>query len=449
MAHIYGQNLVAAESLTAGSGAWAWSPETLKPTADKELAMGLNRFVIHTSVHQPVNDKIPGLRVGPFGQWFTRHETWAEIAQPWVTYLARSSYMLQQGKFAADIAYFYGEDSNITALFGNKSPDVPAGYDFDYINADAILHRLDVKDGRIITPSGMSYRVLALDPNSRHMSLPVLREIRDLVDAGAVVAGPKPIDSPSLADDQAEVQRIAGQLFGSGDGVQSCGRGKVYAGQTLAQALASLNVAPDFEYTKPQADSNFLYVHRKLTDGEIYWVDNRNARSESVQASFRVQGKAAELWHADTGVREPVSYETSAGRTMVPLQLEPYGAVFVVFRKPASAPSHILPKHAESEVAAIEGSWEVAFQPDRGAPAKITLDSFKFVGRKFRCGSEVLLRHRHLYEERGRSRRLVPHGRADLARPGRREESRAGLGQRQTARRPVEDSLPGGCHRRA
>ena len=54
VAHIYGQNLVAAESLTAGAGAWTYSPETLKPTADRELAMGLNRFVIHTSVHQPV-----------------------------------------------------------------------------------------------------------------------------------------------------------------------------------------------------------------------------------------------------------------------------------------------------------------------------------------------------------------------------------------------------------
>ena len=98
--------------------------------------MGLNRFVIHTSVHQPVNDKIPGLGLGPYGQWFTRHETWAEKAKPWVTYLTRSSYMLQQGKFVADVAYFYGEDSNVTALFGNKAPDVPAGDNFDYINGD-------------------------------------------------------------------------------------------------------------------------------------------------------------------------------------------------------------------------------------------------------------------------------------------------------------------------
>jgi hypothetical protein len=62
VAHLYGQNLVAAESLTAGFGPWQWSPATLKPTADKELAMGLNRFVIHTSVHQPLIDKVPGRR---------------------------------------------------------------------------------------------------------------------------------------------------------------------------------------------------------------------------------------------------------------------------------------------------------------------------------------------------------------------------------------------------
>ena len=374
VAHIYGQNLVAAESLTAGSGAWSWSPETLKPTADKELAMGLNRFVIHTSVHQPVNDKIPGLGLGPYGQWFTRHETWAELAKPWTTYLARSSFMLQQGKFAADVLYFYGEDSNITALFRDKSPDVPAGYNFDYVNADALTHRLAVEGGRITTPSGMSYRILALDARSQHMSLPVLRKIRDLVNGGAAVVGPKPTDSPSLSDDQAEFQTIAGQVWGSGTGERAYGKGKVYAGQTLPEALAALQVKPDFDYTRPHNDTNVLFVHRKLPTGEVYWVDNRNNRAESVEATFRVQGKAAELWHADTGKIERASYRIANGRTTVPLNLDPYEAVFVVFRKPAATPSRTLPKQTETEVATVEGAWDVGFQPDRGAPAKITLD---------------------------------------------------------------------------
>lgn len=369
VAHIYGQNLVAAESLTAGAGAWTFSPETLKPTADRELAMGLNRFVIHTSVHQPVNDKFPGLGLGPFGQWFTRHETWAELAKPWTTYLARSSYMLQQGKFVADIVYYYGEDSNITALFGATPPAIPAGYNFDYVNADALKNRLAVTNGKITTTTGMSYRVLALDPNSRHMPVAVLRKIRDLVSAGAVVVGPKPTDSPSQADDQAEFKTLADQLWGPG-----IGKGKVYGSGTIGEALADLKAAPDFEYTKPQQDTSLFFVHRKLADGEIYWVDNTNHRVETLEATFRVTGKAPELWHADTGATEPASYTTAGGRTTVSLNLEPNDAVFVVFRKAAAAPSRTVSKPVESMLTTVAGPWEVAFQANRGAPEKIGLN---------------------------------------------------------------------------
>jgi len=370
VAHIYGQNLVAAESLTAGSGAWSFSPETLKPTADRLLAMGLNRFVIHTSVHQPSNDKIPGLGLGQFGQWFTRHETWAEQAKVWTTYLARSSYVLQQGKFVADIIYYYGEDSNITALFGSRSPEIPAGYNFDYVNTDALMNRLSVTNGQITTATGMSYRVLGLDPNSRHMSLAVLRKIRDLVNAGATVVGPKPIDSPSQADDQAEFKTIADQLWGPG-----IGKGKVYGGQTIAEALTTLQMTPDFEYGKPQRDTNLLFVHRRLADGDVYWVNNRNARVEILDAGFRVTGKAPEFWHADTGVTEPASYRIANGRTTVPLRLEPNDAVFVVFRRASTAPARTLPLQAETKLGMVQGSWDVAFQSNRGAPAKISLDA--------------------------------------------------------------------------
>lgn len=374
VAHIYGQNLVAAESLTAGSGAWAWSPETLKPTADKELAMGLNRFVIHTSVHQPLLDRTPGLGLGPFGQWFTRNETWAEQAKPWVSYLARCSYLLQQGRFVADILYFYGEDTNITALFGGKSPEIPAGYNFDYLNADALLHRLSVKGGRLATPSGMSYRVLALDPNSRQMSLPVLRKIQEIVKAGAVVVGARPDDTPSLSDDRAQFRAIADELWGSNRGEHAYGKGKVYAGPSLADALTAIQAAPDFTYTQPQSDTSLLFVHRKLADGDLYFVDNRNNRPETVDATFRVQGKAAELWHPDTGESEPASYRIAGGRTTVPLHLDPYETVFVLFRKPAREPSRTLPQVVETPIASVEGAWDVSFQPDRGAPATITLD---------------------------------------------------------------------------
>ncbi len=374
VAHIYGQNLVAAESLTAIGNAWGWSPETLKPTADIEMAMGLNRFVIHTSVHQPRSDKIPGLGLGPFGQWFTRHETWAEQAQPWVTYLARSSYMLQQGKFVADIAYFYGEDSNITALYSLKPPEIPEGYNFDYVNADALINRMSVSGGLITTQSGMAYRVLALDPRCQYMSLPVLRKIQELVNGGAVVVGSKPLGTPSLSDNQVEFQSIANQVWGPGNSAHSYGSGMVFAGQSTAHALRTLQLPPDFQYSKSRDTTRLLFVHRRLPQGDVYWVSNRNSRAESIEATFRVQGMAAELWHPDTGLVEPASYRIEDGRTKVSMQLDPIDAVFVVFRKPAAQQSFTAPAKSETTVATLEGTWELSFQKDRGAPAKITLD---------------------------------------------------------------------------
>ena len=213
--------------------------------------------MIHESAHQPLINKAPGMTLGPCGQWFNRNETWAEQAGPWVDYLARTSFLLQQGHFGADLIYFYGEDSNLTAIFVDKSPNVPAGYGFDYVNADALIHELSVANGRIVTPGGTSYRVLGLDPYSQHMSLPVLRAIHKLVADGAVVAGPKPTDDPSLADDQAEFRKLDDELFGDGTGVHHVGKGTVYAGENLGDVFKALQVAPDFDYTKPERGHAF------------------------------------------------------------------------------------------------------------------------------------------------------------------------------------------------
>jgi alpha-L-rhamnosidase/Glycosyl hydrolases family 2, sugar binding domain len=374
VAHIYGQNLAAAESMTAAAAPWAWSPATLKPTADQEFLNGINRFVIHESAHQPLVGKAPGLTLGPFGQWFNRNETWAEEAGPWIDYLARTSFLLQQGHFGADLIYFYGEDSNLTAIFADKAPDVPAGFGFDYVNADALIHELNVVNGRITTRSGMSYRVLGLDPYSVHMSLPVLRAIHKLVEDGAVVAGPKPSDDPSLADDQAEFQRLSGELFGDGSGIHKVGKGTVYAGQKLGDVFATLGVAPDFETTKPESDSRLEFVHRKLGDGDLYFVDNRGDHAAQIDATFRVAGKAPELWYAESGKSEPASYRTSEGRTTVPLKLEAWGTVFVVFRNAAQGSERTLPAVSETPVSSVTGPWKVEFEPGRGAPQSMTFD---------------------------------------------------------------------------
>jgi hypothetical protein len=206
------------------------------------------------------------------------------------------------------------------------------------------------------------------------MSLTVLRAIRRLVVDGAVIAGPKPVDDPSLSDDQAEFNRLNSELFGNGTGVLQVGKGSVYAGQKLGDVFNALKVPPDFDYTKPETGTRLEFVHRQLTDGDLYFVDNRGDHGAEVDAIFRIAGKAPELWYAETGKSLPVSYKTAEGRTTVPLKLEPWGTVFVVFRKAAHETSYTVPAQTTTQLAAMNGPWKVSFPPDWGAPPSVTLD---------------------------------------------------------------------------
>src|SRR5207247_548103 len=210
-------------------------------------AMGINRFIFHTSDQQPFVDDHhkPGITLGPFGQHYTRNNTWAEQAIAWNTYLARSSYMLQQGQFVGDLAYFYGEGAPATVPFWKPvNPAPPEGYDYDWINADVLLNRISVRDGRLVLPSGMAYRALVLPSYVDQVTLPVLRKLRDLVAGGATVVAPRPIHSPSLADNAhgEEYRSIVNELWGPVDGRGAShhdyGEEQIYRAESVGEVLA-------------------------------------------------------------------------------------------------------------------------------------------------------------------------------------------------------------------
>jgi len=119
-------------------------------------------------------------------------------------------------------------------------------------------------------------------------------------------------------------------------------------------------------------------VHSKLADGDVYFVDNRSDRAESVNAIFRVDGKAPELWDAASGQLQPASYSIASSRTTVPLHLEPYGTTFVVFRETAKTTARTLPEEKETVVAdgddSLNKDWTVNFEPNRGAPETAQFD---------------------------------------------------------------------------
>jgi hypothetical protein len=374
-AHVYGKPVVATESFTGGGYE---SPYTLKKVADYWFAQGVNRIIFHTSAHQPLDTKPGNTMVGTH---INRNITWAEQAGGFMTYLARNSYMLQQGLAVADLAYLLNEGAPSTMPFwgAGLKPAVPDGYDYDYINADVLLTRMSVAaDGRLVLPDGMSYRVLML-PETDRMTVPVLRKLRELVAGGATVLGPRPIKSPSLAgypESDAEVQAIANELWGDTDGISrtkhSFGKGLVVWGQTLAEVLAGLRVPKDVEYSRG-LDAPVVWIHRRANDADIYFVANRSDQPHDIDVRFRVSGKEAELWHPDTGAIDPAAYSGADGRTTVPLHLSARESVFVIFRRPASTSARTLPPATVTTLATVAGPWAINFPPNLGAPPKTEL----------------------------------------------------------------------------
>ncbi len=361
VANLYGKPVVAAESMSAFGRPWAFAPVDLKPTVDLEFALGVNRIHIHESAHQPLPDAAPGLALATFlGQYFNRNETWAPLASGWISYLSRSSALLQQGRHSADIAYFYGEEAPLTSLYGDHPlGDVPAGYDYDFVNAEALATRLAVKDGRLVTPDGQSYRLLMLGGDSARMTLPTLRHLRDLLAAGATVVGKRPQGSPSLADDPAQVGALVDQLWS--DGRHGAVPG-LYA--DLPSALGALGLAPDWRW---DGAGGLAVLHRHGAQGDLWFVSNRSGKAVSGTLDLRITGRLPELWHADTGRIEPVSYSIAQGRTHIPLTLPRDEAVFVVFRKPTEVAALTVPNAPPRVIARLADGWQRSFQNGRGA----------------------------------------------------------------------------------
>lgn len=323
-AHIYGKRIVGAEALTSRTK-WADHPRLLKPYADIAFANGINYFELHRFVHQPWMKYEPGLSLGPFGSHLDRTNTWWEQSGGWIDYLARCQLLLQQGLPVVDGLYFTGEGAPTEAW---TPLTMPVGYAFDRINADALLTRVSTKDGRLVLPDGMSYRVLVL-PARKMISPEILRKLKTLAEAGALIIGPKTETAPgfsSLAQREGETRQLAAEIWGNG---------RIRDAKSMAEVLDGVKLPPDFECDTPTA--KLTWTHRSASGREIYFVANGEERLLTTNLTFRVRGKVPEFWYADTGRTERVALYTEVdGRTRVSVRLDPHGSLFVVFREASS-----------------------------------------------------------------------------------------------------------------
>ncbi|MCC6444876.1 MAG: hypothetical protein IT210_15640 [Armatimonadetes bacterium] len=351
-AHARGRKVAGAESFTADDqrGRWLADPYSIKALGDLAFSLGINRYIFHRYAHQPWMNVRPGLTMGPWGTHLERTLTWWGPGSAWLKYVARCQHLLQSGRFIADACYYYGQDAP-NDLPGRNAlrPELPQGHDYDGCDASALLNEMSVRNGFLTLKSGMRYRVLVL-PESRVMTPAVLRKLRDLVRAGATIVGPKPAFSPSLAgypDCDAKIERLAREVWGDCDGKRirerRSGKGRVVWGKPLQAVFAEMGVRPDFRFASPSPDTQLVYIHRQAAGADIYFVSNQQYRPVQAECTFRIGGKAPELWHPDTGRTEtaPV-YREQGGVTTIPLRFDPAGSVFVVFRRSSQGTDHLI-----------------------------------------------------------------------------------------------------------
>jgi len=347
VAHVYGKPWTGAESMTAFHRPWSYTPRRLKHIADLELALGVTRFCIHTSPHQPAQAPPPGIGLAPFlGQVFVRTEPWAGLARPWVDYLARCSYVLNQGLPAVDVAVFVGEEAPLTALYGDQADrSVPVGFGFDYVGLDGLEECVTAQDGMIVA-GGARYRALYLGGSSHRMTLRALCRIRALLDEGATVIGAPPGSSPSLADDPMEHTRVVQALWDAGEHA-----GRLIGTADLARALGELGLVPSPTVT----GADLLRTGRRIGDAELTFL--ANPEPEPVTATVHATTPLVS-WNPVTVRREalPVARRPESGGYEYRLDLAPLESVVLADGQDEGLAARSAAPLAELRVA---GPWEL------------------------------------------------------------------------------------------
>jgi hypothetical protein len=382
--HTYGMPVNMDEAFTSMGPEWQEGPFNMKPVSDRAFCDGTNQVCIHNFSHSPSLTAKPGYVYMP-GTHYDPGITWWEQTPAFNTYLARCSYLLQQGKFVADAIFYKGDNIGDGDPRKIIYPTLGEGYDYDCSNTDVLLNRMSVKDQRIVLPDGMSYRVLIL-PDDQPMTLDALQKISDLIHAGATVIGLPPAGlagMPLVPSDEENFEGLIAHLWGTDRDSspilkRKLGTGYLVSQQTAHQTLLDAGVPSDFEVSGLTQGGQVYWIHRKMDDADLYFVTSHWPPEEELECTFRISGKQPELWDPATGtMRDAVAFRQEGGRTVIPLKFGPCGSTFVVFRKPVGANIRGRAKtnHPTADTQlTLSGSWDVSFDPKWGGPKQVVFD---------------------------------------------------------------------------
>lgn len=353
-ANLYGQREVACEAFTHMTKHWTMYPAWLKPAADVNFIDGMNMVIWHTFTASPPEQGLPGLEYFA-GTHVNTNVTWFPYLEGFLTYLGRCQYLLRQGKCVVDVAAYVSDRNYVGWGRGEKwneksSLVLPQGMIFDWIDTPSLL-RMEYREGKLVLPSGMAYRMLVVDPMEEELPVEALRKIEALQKAGAkIVFGQKrPQRDRGLKhypQGDAEIQEIVARIW------------------QPAETFPTEGLLPDFE-------GDFQYHHRSVNGTEIYFL---TGSGESL-CTFR-HGAAEGLWYdAVSGdVRKITLKPMEDGRFQTTLTLPTHGSAFLLFGS-TEKPHADAKKPATETFLRLEAPWTVQFDKRWGAPESVVWEN--------------------------------------------------------------------------
>lgn len=376
-AHVYGKQIASAEAFTDAT--YRHSLADLKSLADFAYCFGLNEFVVCASAYQPWLDKRPGNTANGRQYCLNRNNTYWEYSRPFWDYQARCAGVMRQGKPVADLCVYAGDDTPMKML-SYRLPAVPEGYDFDVCTTEGLLTRTTASDGTIALPDGMRYRMLVLEKGAR-VSYMTLRHIADLVEQGVPLWGERPV--PATLTDRENVEcydLLADSLWGTPTerGVRRFGKGHVYAGMTLAEALMQEGIKPDMALKSGNKPDNKVYfAHRAMDKADVYFVFNHSNEVYDAATLLRTSRRKVERWNVVTGERFLIDGEESDGQLKCRLSLQPQESCFLVAVDSSDVVSPYEACARFRHVKSLEGAWTIDFDKQLGGPGEVLADSLK------------------------------------------------------------------------
>ncbi len=234
-----------------------------------------------------------------------------------MAYTNRASYLLSQGKPAAQIAVYFpttslwlGHNESEKSTFAVAQELLESQHDFDFIDDYSLTTSL-LNKGLLTNKSGQQYHTLII-PSINVLSRATYNRLNEFTKGGGQVIFTG--EQPSLITEKSFLSAENNTAF-------------QWASNTTVNASLS-SLPSDLRFDKPC--TALKYLHRQWQDADLYFFFNEANETVSRKASLTAKGTAEE-WNANEGVIKPIKTSGKEGIEME-LTMKPYETKFIVVR---------------------------------------------------------------------------------------------------------------------